>query len=129
MLERLLNEGYGFTLLELLVVIAIVGILGAIAIPEMAAYRERAFDVRAQLDLRHVALAEEVYYLDTENYFPCAQEECTALPGVSRLSAGTQLIVDVVEESFRGESHHVKGSGRHFVWDSSQGGLLADTQD
>lgn len=58
----------GFTLIELLVVVAIVGILAAIAIPQFQRYRERAFDARAQSDLRNLMTAQEAHFVDNEAY-------------------------------------------------------------
>lgn len=54
----------GFTLIELLVVVAIIGILAAIAIPQFAKYRVRAFNSAALSDLRNLKADLEGYYSD-----------------------------------------------------------------
>ena len=114
---------YGFTLLELLVVMAVIGILTGIADPEYKEYKARAFDLRAQSDLRNVALAEEVYFLDFESYLSCVQAQCSLLPGISRLSKGVQLSVASTTSGFVGDASHSKGSGKVFEWNSSMGGM------
>ncbi len=118
----------GFTLIELLVVVGIMGVLMAIAIPQYSAYKARAFDTRAQVDLRNVALAEEAYFLEAERYLSCAQTTCSRLPGIVRLSTGVTLAVTATTTGFLGTSTHGQGSGRRFVWNSQQGGLLDGTQ-
>ena len=66
MLKKTKNQK-GFTLIELLIVVAIIGILAAIAIPQFASYRAKAFDAAAQSDLRTVRTALEGFY--TDNFF------------------------------------------------------------
>lgn len=114
----------GFTLLELLIVLAIAGILTAIAVPQYSAYRQRAFDFRVLNDLRNVAIAEEAYFLESERYLSCSDQECEALPGIVRLSAGVTLSITAAEESFTGLASHPRGTGKEFRWDSSNGGLV-----
>jgi len=58
----------GFTLIELLIVVAIIGILAAIAIPQFAAYRVKAFNSAATSDLKNTKTNLEAYYSDTYNY-------------------------------------------------------------
>ena len=60
----------GFTLIELMIVIAIIGILAAIAIPQFAAYRQRAGDASTIADIRNVATAQEAYFVDNDTYAP-----------------------------------------------------------
>ena len=71
----------GFTLVELLVVIAIIGILAAIAIPQFAQYKTRAFNSRAQTDLRNGLTAEEAYFVDNEQYSTCSGTACVGTGG------------------------------------------------
>jgi prepilin-type N-terminal cleavage/methylation domain-containing protein len=68
MLEKFRKSQKGFTLIELLIVVAIIGILAAIAIPQFAAYRERAFNSAAQSDLRNFKTAMEADYSDNFVY-------------------------------------------------------------
>jgi len=58
----------GFTLIELLIVVAIIGILAAIAIPQFAAYRQKAFNSSAQSDLRNTKTNLEAFYADFYEY-------------------------------------------------------------
>ena len=114
----------GFTLIELLVVMGIVGALMAIAVPQYSAYKARAFDTRAQIDLRNVALAEEAYFLEAENYLSCQDASCTELPGIRKLSGGVTLAVTATTTGFLATSRHPSGSGRTYSWDSNEGGLV-----
>jgi type IV pilus assembly protein PilA len=122
MLQKLKPQR-GFTLLELLVVIAIVSILSAIAVPQFSAYRKRSFDVRAREDLHNVAIAEEAYFLDSEHYQSCANDQCSILPGIAALSKGVTLGITAAADSFTGTATHASGTGKVFTWDSERGGL------
>ena len=61
-------NGSGFTLIELLVVIAIIGILAAIAIPQFASYRKKAYNSAALSDLKTAKTTLEAYYADSQYY-------------------------------------------------------------
>ena len=68
MLKVLKKSQKGFTLIELLIVVAIIGILAAIAIPQFAAYRQKAYNSAATSDLKNLKTGMEAYQADNQEY-------------------------------------------------------------
>ena len=61
----------GFTLIELLIVVAIIGIIAAIAIPNLLNAIDRGKQKRTMADLRSIGTAVEAYAVDA-NVYPVA---------------------------------------------------------
>jgi len=113
----------GFTLIELLTVLAIIGIIVTFAVPQYAKFKAKAYDLKAQNDARNIALGEESYYMDNDEYLPCQNDGCTELPGVSAISKGVTVRAQVNLDSIQIQTKHEKGS-KEFVWDSARGGFV-----
>jgi len=71
----------GFTLIELLIVVAIIGIIAAIAIPNLLNAIDRGKQKRTMADIRSVGTAIEEYSIDL-NVYPNAGTNYTTLTGV-----------------------------------------------
>ena len=65
----------GFTLIELLIVVAIIGILAAIAVPNFLNAQIKAKIARCQSDIRSIAMAQEMYFLDHNSYPPESEDD------------------------------------------------------
>jgi len=65
------NNSKGFTLIELLIVVAIIGIIVAIAIPNLLNAIQRAKQKRTMADMRSAGTAAEAYAVDF-NHYPAA---------------------------------------------------------
>lgn len=76
----------GFTLVELLVVLAILGLLAAIATPQVIKYLGRAKAETAKIEIKNLSIGLDLFLLDVGRY-PTEQEGLPALieqpPGVT----------------------------------------------
>lgn len=63
-----MRKDRGFTLIELLIVVAIIGIIAAIAIPNLLNAIHRGRQKRTMADMRTIGTATEAYAVDTSEY-------------------------------------------------------------
>jgi prepilin-type N-terminal cleavage/methylation domain-containing protein len=70
----------GFTLVELLLVIGIVGVLAAVGIPQLTAYRVKAFNATALSDIRQARTVEIALHTDQQQYYSTAGTGCAGDP-------------------------------------------------
>jgi general secretion pathway protein G len=75
----------GFTLVELLVVLAILGLVAAVATPQVLKYLAKAKTDTARVDIKGIGVALDLYLLDTGHY-PTEQEGLSIL--VQKPSSG-----------------------------------------
>ncbi|NCN45562.1 MAG: hypothetical protein COU63_03435 [Candidatus Pacebacteria bacterium CG10_big_fil_rev_8_21_14_0_10_36_11] len=110
----------GFTLVELLVVIAIIGVLAAIALPNLLGARERARDSRAKNSLINLRNALRLYYNDYQVY-PTASGG--AILGCGDASApGTAACSNDFETSGANGTLYMKDLPESFVYAQTQSG-------
>jgi general secretion pathway protein G len=74
-----MRKDRGFTLIELLIVVAIIGIIAAIAIPNLLAAINRGRQKRTMSDMRTMATAIEAYAVDHSFYAQGAMDDVKSI--------------------------------------------------
>lgn len=116
---RQLGRDEGLTLVELLVVLAIVGMIAAIATPQVIGYLDRAKVGTAKSQIQHLTTALDLFKLDTGRY-PSAEEGLTALvtaPDSTRNWAGPYLKVKGTLNDPWGNPYQYRYPGQHGEFD------------
>lgn len=67
-IRKLLRRDEGFSLIELLIVVAIIGIIAAIAVPQLMNAMDRGRQRRSMADMRNIATANGTIRVDTGAY-------------------------------------------------------------
>jgi type IV pilus assembly protein PilA len=115
----------GLTIIELLMVLTIIGVLSAIALPQILSYRQTAFDAQAKSDLRNAANAQEAFFLGMGDYLDCTNADCVSQLPNFRLSNTVSIRMQAdngAQPAFTGTAYS-NGGKRTFTYDSAGGGL------
>lgn len=87
-----MRKDSGFTLIELLIVVAIIGIIAAIAIPNLLNAIDRSKQKRTMADMRSIGTACEEYSIDN-NFYPVQTTQGAITSTISNVITPTYIKV------------------------------------
>src|SRR2546425_10069661 len=87
-----MRKDSGFTLIELLIVVAIIGIIAAIAIPNLLNAIDRSKQKRRMADMRSIGTACEEYSIDN-NFYPTLGTSQTDVSNLNSVLTPTYIKV------------------------------------
>ncbi len=104
----------GLALPDVLILVVALALLLAVAVPELAAARERSVKSLMRSDLRRLATAQESYFFDHRVY----SADPADLPAVGlRLSAGVQIVInEATLTGWSATASHPGTSGRCYLF-------------
>jgi len=113
----------GFTLIELMIALAIIGILAAIATPQLSVHRTKSYNTAAVSDLKNAAIAQEAYYVDNRLY-TISITNLTTTPYNLGISQGVNLGVSSANnEAYLMTAYHSAGNKTYTL--SGPGGSIS----
>ena len=110
------SRARGFTLLELLVVLVILGLISAIAVPQVFKWLERANVDSAKLQIEALGGAVDLYRLEVGAYPPTLKALVAKPDGVDRWN-GPYLGKSIVPKDPWGRDYRYRVPGRHGPYD------------
>lgn len=126
----------GFTIVELLIVIVVIAILAAISIVAYNGIQQRGRDSQRQSDVKTIAKALELYYIDNGRY-PPGNGSTTINPGWSTTADASwanlrsilvpKYISDLPSDPISTPNVSVQGSGYNYAYFADQGGYYCST--
>jgi len=124
----------GFTLIELLIVVAIIGIIAAIAIPNLLNAIQRGKQKRTMADMRAIATSVEAFAVDNNRY-PGGASAITAITNVvspkyikvcPTVDAWTHAYDYVATPTGNAQTYSITSYGKDGVADTVQPGPTTD---